>query len=146
MHRTKPGTSCSSAAGIDSCLQRRGRRFHRPRSLVYSTVPGTHAALRIERITVDELYADLIQDYRIKGQTVEWAERVWNVHLKDFFCGMRAANLGTNQITGYVEKRLSENSAKSTVNRELALLRRAFSIGFDAEPRRLSGCRSSTST
>jgi hypothetical protein len=37
-----------------------------------------------------ELYKDLLQDYRIKGQTVEWAERVWNVHLKGFSrgCGL----------------------------------------------------------
>jgi site-specific recombinase XerD len=83
------------------------------------------------------LYDDLLQDYRIKNQTVEWAERVWNVHLKDSFAGMRAANLGTNQITAYVEKRLSEGAAKSTINRELALLRRAFSIGFDAEPQKV---------
>jgi integrase len=87
---------------------------------------------------VDELYEDLLQDYRIKNQTVEWAERVWNVHLKDHFSGMRAANVGTNQITGYVEKRLAEKAAKSTINRELVLLRRAFSIGFDAEPQKVT--------
>jgi integrase len=98
---------------------------------------GNFLGPRIEKVTIDELYADLIQDYRINSQTVEWAERVWNVHLKDSFSGMRAANLGTNQITGYVEKRLNENAAKSTINRELALLRRAFSIGFDAEPQKV---------
>jgi integrase len=98
---------------------------------------GNFLGPRIEKITVDELYNDLLQDYRIKNQTVEWAERVWNVHLKDFFGGMRAANLGTNQMTGYVEKRFGEGAAKSTTNRELALLRRAFSIGFDAEPQKV---------
>jgi hypothetical protein len=57
--------------------------------------------------------------------------------MKDFFSGMRASHLGTNQITGYVEKRMREGAAKSTINRELALLRRAFSIGFDAEPQKV---------
>jgi hypothetical protein len=98
---------------------------------------GNFLGPEVERITVDELYADLLQDYRIKDQSLEWAERVWKVHLKDFFGGMRATHIGTNQITGYVEKRLGENAAKSTVNRELALLRRAFSIGFDAEPQKV---------
>lgn len=98
---------------------------------------GNFLGPRIEKITVDELYEDLLQDYRIKNQTEEWAKRVWNVHLKDFFGGMRAANLGTNQITGYIAKRLGEKAAKSTINRELALLRRAFSIGFDAEPQKV---------
>jgi integrase len=98
---------------------------------------GNFLGPRIEKITVDELYDDLLQDYRIKSQTVEWAERVWNVHLKDSFSGMRASHLGTNQITSYVEKRMGEGAAKSTINRELALLRRAFSIGFDAEPQKV---------
>jgi integrase len=92
---------------------------------------------RLIRESSGELYDDLLQDYRIKCQTVAWAERVWNVHLKDFFSGMRASHLGTNQITSYVEKRMGEGAAKSTINRELALLRRAFSIGFDAEPQKV---------
>ena len=99
---------------------------------------GNFLGPRIEKITINELYDDLLQDYRIKNQTVEWAERVWNVHLKDSFAGMRATNLGTNQISGYVEKRLGEGAAKSTINRELALLRRAFSIGFDSEPQKVT--------
>jgi integrase len=98
---------------------------------------GNFLGPQIEKITVDELYEDLLQDYRIKNQTVEWAERLWNIHLKDSFSGMRAANVGTNAITGYVERRLRERAAKSTINRELALLRRAFSIAFDAEPQKV---------
>jgi integrase len=97
---------------------------------------GNFLGPRIEKITVDELYEDLLQDYRIKGQKVGWAELLWRVHLKDSFSGMRAANVGTNQITAYVEKRLAEGAAKASLNRELALLRRAFSIGFDAEPQK----------
>ena len=99
---------------------------------------GNFLGPRVEKITVDELYKDLVQDYRIKGQAVEWAERLWNIHLKDSFGGMRAARLGTVQISGYVEKRLGEKAAKSTINRELALLRRAFTIAFDAEPQKVS--------
>lgn len=64
--------------------------------------------------------------------------RRWNIHLKDYFGGMKAARVGTTQIAGYVEKRQGEGAAKSTINRELALLRRAFSLGFDAEPQKVS--------
>lgn len=46
--------------------------------------------------------------------------------------------MGTAQIAGYVEQRAIEGAAKSTINRELALLRRAFSLGFDAEPQKVS--------
>jgi integrase len=99
---------------------------------------GNFLGPRIERVTVDEIYGDLVQDYRIKGKSVEWAERLWNIHLKNFFSGMRAANVGTNQINSYVEMRRGEQAAKATINRELALLRRAFSIGFDAEPQKVA--------
>jgi integrase len=99
---------------------------------------GNFLGPRIEKITIDELYQDLLQDYRIHAQTVVWPESVWNVHLKHSFAGMKAANFGTPQITKYVEKRLAEKAAQSTINRELSLLRRAFTIGFDAEPQKVT--------
>ena len=69
---------------------------------------------------MDELYKDVMQDYRFKGVAVELAERLWNIHLKDYFGGMKAARLGTVHISGYVEKRLGQKAAKGTINRELA--------------------------
>lgn len=99
---------------------------------------GNFLGPRIEKITVNELYQDLLQDYRIKSQSVDWAESVWDLHLKGVFSGVRAAHVGTIQITGYIEKRIGEKAARSTVNRELALLRRAFSIAFDAEPQKVT--------
>jgi integrase len=99
---------------------------------------GNFLGPQVDRITVDELYDDLLQDYRTHGQFVPWPERRWNAHLKDYFGGMKAVRVGTTQIAGYVEKRQGEGAAKSTINRELALLRRAFSLGFDAEPQKVS--------
>jgi len=99
---------------------------------------GNFLGPQVERITVDNLYDDLLQDYRTHGKDVEWAEGRWNVHLKDFFGGMRASRVGTSQIAAYVEKRQKEGAAKATLNRELALLRRAFFLGFDAEPQKVS--------
>ena len=51
---------------------------------------------------------------------------------------MKASCVGTDQIAGYVEKRQGEGASKSTINRELSLLRRAFWLGFDAEPQKVS--------
>ncbi|HTQ61125.1 MAG TPA: site-specific integrase [Candidatus Solibacter sp.] len=113
---------------------------------------GNFLGPRVERITVHELFDDLLQDYRTHGQFALWPERCWNAHLLDYFggetlkadkraekySGMKAARVGTAQIAGYVEQRTTEGAAKSTINRELALLRRAFSLGFDAEPQKVS--------
>ena len=112
---------------------------------------GNFLGRRVEKITVDELFDDLLQDYKTHGQFFLWPERTWNAHLKDYFSGetlqadkkaekysgMRAARVGTTQIAGYVSKRQDEGASKSTINRELALLRRAFSLGFDSEPQKV---------
>lgn len=98
------------------------------------------------------LFDDLLQDYRTHGQCVSWPEGCWEgakdengayirqgrTYLKDYFGGMKAARVGTAQIAGYVERRQAEGAANSTINRELALLRRAFSLGFDGEPQKVS--------
>jgi integrase len=112
---------------------------------------GNFLGPRVEKITVDELFDDLLQDYRNNGQFVLWPFRTWNGHLKDYFggetleadkkaekySGMKASRVGTSQLAAYVEKRQGEGASKSTINRELALLRRAFSLGFDAEPQKV---------
>ena len=46
--------------------------------------PRTACVVKAAQRTVDELYEDLLQDYGINGQAVDWAESVWNMHLKDF--------------------------------------------------------------
>src|SRR5580700_937157 len=69
---------------------------------------GNFLGPQVDRITVDELYDDLLQDYRTHGQFVPWPERCWNAHLKDYFGGMKAVRVGTTQIAGYVEKRQGE--------------------------------------
>lgn len=56
----------------------------------------------------------------------------------DDTAGGTTARVGTAQIASYVEKRQCEGAAKATINRELALLRRAFTLGFDAEPQKVS--------
>ena len=53
---------------------------------------------------------------------------------------MRAANVGTDQIAKYISERKSEKkpAANATINRELALLRRAFSLGYKSKPRKVA--------
>src|SRR5215467_15086393 len=112
---------------------------------------GNFLGPRVEKITVNELFDDLLKDYKAHGQFHLWPERTWNAHLKDYFggaklplekdaaySGMRASRVGTTALAAYVEKRQGEEASKSTINRELALLRRAFSLGFDAEPQKVA--------
>ena len=100
---------------------------------------------------MDELFDDLLQDYKVHGYCFSWPEYLWNAHMKDYlggetlkaekraekYSGRRASRIGTTQIAEYVAKRQSEKVSPSTINRELSLLRRAFSLGFDSEPQKV---------
>jgi hypothetical protein len=71
---------------------------------------GNFLGPRVEKILVDELFNDLVKDYRIHGQFFQWPQRCWDTHLKDHFGGMKAAYVGTGQIVSYVEKRQRRGS------------------------------------
>jgi integrase len=47
-------------------------------------------------------------------------------------------NVGTDQIAAYIAERKEKNAANGTINRELALLRRAFTLGYKAKPRKVT--------
>jgi integrase len=76
---------------------------------------------------------DALLDFKKHSKVVSWAEII-DAHLRPFFGELRASNVGTNAINAYVEKRLSDGVKPSTINRELARLRRAFRLGAEAEP------------
>ena len=74
---------------------------------------GNFIGPRIEKITVNELFDDLLKDYKAHGQFFLWPERTWNAHLKDYFGGaklpleqdavfggMRASLVKTEKIAG----------------------------------------------
>jgi integrase len=90
------------------------------------------------KVTVDSLYDVLLADYRINEKTVEWAERCWRVHLKPFFGGMQAKNVGTDSLSRYIEARRGEQAANGTINRELSLLQRSFMLAYESQPRKIA--------
>jgi len=99
---------------------------------------GTLITPKMQRVTVSELFEAVVTDYRNNEKTIAWVERLWKLHLEPFFGNMRAANVGTDQLGAYISKRKEENAANGTINRELALLRRAFTLGYKSRPRKVS--------
>jgi integrase len=90
------------------------------------------------RVTVDDLYAVLLTDYRLNGKCLSWAELNWNKHLKPFFGGMQAKQVGTDTLARYIEARRAEKAANGSINRELSLLQRAFMLGYESQPRKVA--------
>jgi integrase len=86
------------------------------------------------KATVGVLLDELLADYRINRKRLDWARIVVEKHLRPFFGKLPIERVGTATITEYIASRQQAGRSNSTVNRELALLRRAFNLGRIASP------------
>ena len=90
---------------------------------------GLPVSPKVNRKTVDDILDDVLADYRNHGRdTIEHAERRIDKHLKPFFGVWNAASVTDDQVRKYVDERKAANAANATINRELALLKRAYSL------------------
>jgi integrase len=93
---------------------------------------GKFRGLETERLTVGEMVTDLFQRRRnkeVKGaKSLEWEERRWRLHLKPVFEHTRAKNVNARTLSQYIAARREAKAEPATINRELAILRRAFRL------------------
>src|SRR5262249_51126101 len=96
---------------------------------------GKFVGIHVERTRVDELFDDVLEDYKLNRHTsiVETTSRL-NNHLRPFFGGKRAANVSTSDIQRYIRTRLDAEASHATINRELEILKRAFTLGATCDP------------
>jgi integrase len=119
---------------------------------------GTLPSINTNRVLVSDIADLMFKAMRadklrkipesLPAPTQEWrkkqAERVikeqrarWDNHLAPIF-GDGKASLVTNQeFKDYVASRLEAKARHATINLEVALLRRAYRVGFEAQPRRV---------
>jgi len=98
-------------------------------------VTGKFAGLAAERIKVNELFEDVVQDYRLnhRRSLAQLESRLKN-HLKPAFGEIRAAEFSTGYIKRYVTQRLKNEATNATINRELEIVERAFALGSEFDP------------
>lgn len=101
-------------------------------ALVTKRSKGEIAAGR-KAVTISDLLDDLIRDYRLNGQGIQWCETLCNVHLRPFFGKLPAAKLTAAHVNAYIDARKEKGRANATINHELSLLRRALNLGKDAD-------------
>jgi hypothetical protein len=87
-----------------------------------------------ERVTFAEIAAAYIDDRTLKGvpaARLQWS-RARVAHLKTFFGARRAVEITTGAMREYAKARLAEGAAPATVNRDLGVLSRMFTLALQA--------------
>jgi integrase len=96
---------------------------------------GLFGAGKGGRVRVAELLDDLEASYAKRGRSyTDFCEPIVRTQLRPYWASLRVTEVTTKRLLDYRSKRLHEKKAVATVNRELALLRRAFNLGRQATP------------
>lgn len=91
-----------------------------------------------ERLTVGDLLSDLMLDYETHNpRSVRFARTYVEGHLQPFFGAMRAIDVQTRTLKTYIKSRQEAGDAPATINRHLALLRRAYNLATQSTPPRI---------
>ncbi len=87
------------------------------------------------KVTMGDLFDLVIADYREQQRksTAELLGRITK-HLRPQFGKVKAANWSTQLRAAYVANRRREKAENATINRELAVIRRGFVLGYRHEP------------
>jgi len=94
---------------------------------------GKPVGPQIERTTLADLLAMVAADYAANGRRTGNRVTAAAAHLREFFgATSRARDTTPDRVTAYQAARLEEDAKPSTVNYELATLRRGFRLGVRA--------------
>jgi integrase len=100
---------------------------------------GTYVGPKLEKVRISELADDVIRDYRINGlKSIEDLEARWRLHLEPFFGVLRAVEVSSQLVGRYIDGRQQEGASNATINRELAALKRMFSLARQSTPPKIN--------
>lgn len=99
---------------------------------------GRTPGITYDRVSIDELAEDYIQDFKINGKkSLYRAERSVKL-LKQEMGGLRATEIDTTLVRRYIQRRKSEKAANGTINRELAALKRIYQLAKMCTPAKVA--------
>jgi len=87
----------------------------------------------MNRFKFDEAMRDIETEYSVnKRDSLEHLKRRIKLHLMPWFRGRRMTKITTADVNSYVQRRQEKGAAAATINRELAILKRAFTLAIRA--------------
>jgi integrase len=86
------------------------------------------------RFTFDDAVKDVVSDYKVNGKkSLKGLERKIRLHLTPVFGWRRLSAIGVADLRSFSTKRLEAGATPAEVNRELAIVRRAFRLAVESE-------------
>jgi integrase len=96
---------------------------------------GREMAATGRKATIADLCGLVVADYRMRRlrdlKTVEWRA---GAHVIPLLGLLPASRFGRHQVEAYIEARRHAEASDATINRELAILRRGFSLALQEDP------------
>src|SRR5579885_2666326 len=89
---------------------------------------GRFTGSREDRVTFEDLAAGLLGDYQINRRRSLSSARLSISHLRRFFGTEIAIDITTARVKAYARNRQKDGAANASINRELAALKRMFSL------------------
>jgi integrase len=83
------------------------------------------------RMRFEDAMKDLETEYEVnRRDSLDHLKRRIKLHLTPFFRGRRMGSLRTADINAYVQERQKGGAASASINRELAILKRAYTLAI----------------
>jgi integrase len=85
-----------------------------------------------EKVTFEEIAEDLLRDYEVNKRKAVKIVQYPIKHLRKSFALDKALDITTDRINAHIARRQEEGAKNATINRELAALKRMFSLAVQA--------------
>lgn len=93
---------------------------------------GTFVGPQPEKVTFEDLAQMIEDDYAVNARKSTRRLKTSLKHLREAFALTMALDITTDRMSAYIRERLAENAARASVQKELACLRRMFTLAVRA--------------
>ena len=95
---------------------------------------GVPLTAQSTKLTFDDAKKDVVADYTVNGKkSLAELERRLKLHLMPVFGGRRLSTITTADLRAFAARRLEAKASAGEINRELAIVRRAFRLAVEGD-------------